>query len=64
MCCSSFVSTVLNGRGGKEIGVLSLKYMSEDSDPDENDIPVAGRPQAIVVFIWKVNFILVALLRH
>ena len=52
MCCSSFVSTVHSGRGGKEIGVLSLKYMSEDSDPDENDIPVAGRPQASVAFIW------------
>ena len=29
---------VHSGRGGKEIGVLSLKYVSEDSDPDENDI--------------------------
>ena len=38
-------------RGGKEIGVLSLKYMSDDSDPDENYIPVAGRPQARVAFI-------------
>ena len=38
-------------RGGKEIGELSLKYMSEHSDPDENDIPVAGRPQARVEFI-------------
>ena len=42
---------VHNGRGGKEIGVLSLKYMSEDSDPDKNDIPVACRPQAGVAFI-------------
>ena len=39
------------GRGGKEIGVLSLKYMAEDSDPDENDILVAGRPQARKTFI-------------
>ena len=38
MCCSSFVSMVHSGTGGKEIGVLSLKYVSEDSDPDENDI--------------------------
>ena len=51
LCCSSFVSTVHSGRGGKEIGVLCLKYVSEDSDPDENDIPVAGRPQASVAFI-------------
>ena len=51
MCCSSFVSIVHNGRGGKEIGVLSLKYVSEYSDPDENDIPVAGRPQASLAFV-------------
>ena len=42
---------VHSGRGGKEIGVLFLKYMAEDSDPDENDVPVAGRPQARVAFI-------------
>ena len=29
---------VHSGTKGKEIGVLSLKYVSEDSDPDENDI--------------------------
>ena len=41
---------VHSGTGGKEIVVLFLKYMSEDSDPDKNDIPAAGRPQASVAF--------------